>query len=421
MIQDRPCNTRGRGATLRRFRNNQFPGGLWKRCISASIAERLAFAGLDALYLVTDDQLDARRRLGISEADPDVARVQRGPGTVTVVGLAGPHATDVLYRSGPTRLGRFDTIVVDTPPVKKGGCLPGVLLLAPFDGDDASANLIRMLRATPANTEIVLVRIDRVSKAEWAHDAAIIGDASNRPEPLSYLPDPLPRTAEVRDALNRGRSVWTLPRRGATLASCAAWSRWPGSRGAGSSPGPRCRRSRPWRRPPHTSTAGTTVLDPARARAEADAAERRGAGTLWAEGAVEWEAVSIGAGSQPMVLPVADAGVLPPLEGPHVAAVPRVETGRATEQVPAALLAAILTRLEMTAPSADGMPPWLADAVGDPRTYDSATTSRKDVCARVDPGLYRRLQAMKEGEVRAADNRGGLGVRVAGGAGGGGA
>jgi len=32
-----------------------------------------------------------------------------------------------------------------------------------------------------------------------------------------YLPDPLPRTAEVREALNRGQSVWTLPRRGATL------------------------------------------------------------------------------------------------------------------------------------------------------------------------------------------------------------
>ena len=82
---------------------SSWKGGVWKTCLSASIAERLAFAGLDVLYLVTDDQLDARRRLGLSEADPDVARVQRGPGTVTVVGLAGPHATDLLYRSGPGR------------------------------------------------------------------------------------------------------------------------------------------------------------------------------------------------------------------------------------------------------------------------------------------------------------------------------
>lgn len=194
---------------------SSWKGGVWKTCISASIAERLAFAGLDILYLVTDDQLDARRRLGISESDPDVARVQRGAGSITVVGLAGAHAMDVLYRSGPGRLGRFDAMIVDTPPVKRGGCLPGVLLIAPTDGDDASANLIRMLRATPANTDIVLVRIDAVSKQEWAHDAATIHDASNH-DGGSYLPGPLPRTNEIREALNRGQSVWTLPRRGPT-------------------------------------------------------------------------------------------------------------------------------------------------------------------------------------------------------------
>ena len=195
---------------------SSWKGGVWKTCISASLAERLAFAGVDVLYLVTDDQLDARRRLGISESDPDVARVQRGAGSITVVGLAGAHAVDVLYRSGPGRFGRFDAIVVDTPPVKTGGCLPGVLLIAPTDGDDASANLIRMLRATPANTEIVLVRIDAVHKRDWAHDAATIHDASNHTGALSYLSDPLPRTDEVREALNRGQSVWTLARRGPT-------------------------------------------------------------------------------------------------------------------------------------------------------------------------------------------------------------
>jgi hypothetical protein len=195
---------------------SSWKGGVWKTCLSASIAERLSFAGLDVLYLVTDDQLDARRRLGISEADPDAARVQRGSGTVTVVGLAGPHANDLLYRSGPGRFGRFDAVVVDTPPVKKGGSLPGVLLIAPTDGDDASANLIRMLRATPANSDIVLVRIDAVPKREWEHDAAVIHHASNHAGALSYLSDPLPRTNEVRDALNRGQSVWTLARRGHT-------------------------------------------------------------------------------------------------------------------------------------------------------------------------------------------------------------
>ncbi len=200
---------------------SSWKGGVWKTAISASIAERLAFAGLDVLYLVTDDQLDARRRLGISESDPDVARVQRGPGSITVVGLAGAHAVDVLYRSGPGRFGRFDAVVPEvgqasTPPVKKGGCLPGVLLIAPTDGDDASANLIRMLRATPANTEIVLVRIEAVPKHEWVHDAAVIHGASDHTGGFSYLPIPLPRTNEVRAALNCGQSVWTLARRGAT-------------------------------------------------------------------------------------------------------------------------------------------------------------------------------------------------------------
>ena len=211
---------------------SSWKGGVWKTCISASIAERLAFAGLDVLYLVTDDQLDARRRLGISESDPDVARVQRGVGSITVVGLAGAHAVDVLYRSGPGRFGKFDTIIVDTPPVKKGGCLPGVLLIAPTDGDDASANLIWMLRATPANTDVVLVRIDAVPRKEWERDATTIHDASNHAGG-SYLPGPLPRTDEVREALNRGQSVWTLPRRGPTREfiqgveslSGAAWAR----------------------------------------------------------------------------------------------------------------------------------------------------------------------------------------------------
>ncbi len=107
------------------------------------------------LYLVTDDLLDARRRLGIFESDPDVARVQRGPGSITVVGLAGAHAMDVLYRSGPGRFGRFDAIVVDTSPVKQGGCLPGLLFVAATAGGRRRRRAARRVarlaapRATP--------------------------------------------------------------------------------------------------------------------------------------------------------------------------------------------------------------------------------------------------------------------------------
>lgn len=138
------------------------------------------------------------------------------------------------------------------------------------------------------------------------------------------------------------------------------------------------------------------MLDPARARAEADAAERRGEGTLWTDGPVAWDAVSVGAVSQPAVVPVVDPGSAPAPDGRRVTAVPRAEPHQTTADAPTALLAAILARLEMTAPSTGSVPAWLTDAVGDPRTYDAASAQRKDVCARVDPALYRRLKAMKE-------------------------
>ena len=50
------------------------------------------------------------------------------------------------------------------------------------------------------------------------------------------------------------------------------------------------------------------MLDPVRARAEADAAERRGAGTLWAAGPVAWEGVTVGTVAQPEVVPAVEYG-----------------------------------------------------------------------------------------------------------------
>ena len=138
------------------------------------------------------------------------------------------------------------------------------------------------------------------------------------------------------------------------------------------------------------------MLDPVRARAEADAAERRGAGTLWATGPVEWETVSAGTVAQPEVVPVVEeAGGEAARARPRVAVLPRAEPRRGTEEVPTALLAAILARLEMAPTATGGVPAWLVEAVGNPLTYDGAAPNRKDVCARVDPALYRRLQAMK--------------------------
>jgi hypothetical protein len=138
------------------------------------------------------------------------------------------------------------------------------------------------------------------------------------------------------------------------------------------------------------------VLDPARARAEADAAEKRGAGTLWAAGPVEWDNVSVGAVVQEVVAVTDDEAATVAPARPRVVALARAEPTVRAEQVPTALLAAILARLEMVPTPGDAVPAWLVEAIGNPLSYDAAAPHRKDVCARVDPALYRRLQAMKD-------------------------
>ena len=93
------------------------------------------------------------------------------------------------------------------------------------------------------------------------------------------------------------------------------------------------------------------MLDPARARAEADAAERRGNGTLWAAGPVAREGVSVGSVSQAEVVPVVEDGAEAQRTRPRVAAIPQREPAVGTQEVPTALLAAILARLEMAPPA----------------------------------------------------------------------
>lgn len=145
------------------------------------------------------------------------------------------------------------------------------------------------------------------------------------------------------------------------------------------------------------------MLDPARARAEADAAERRGAGTLWGAGPVAWEGVSAGIVVQAEVVPSVDEPGSGRSEGAPEAGVATLRKRvappvPAAEPVSTALLTAILARLEIVAPrlAEEGLPSWLAEAIGNPLAYDAASSHRIDVCARVDPALYRRLQAMKE-------------------------
>lgn len=192
-----------------------FKGGCWKTSIAVALAERLAHAGLSVLLLTCDRQEDARTRLGVSPSASVVAVVQRGPGRVSVAGIRGSKAVDLLYRSDPAALKDYDVAVMDTPPAEESGRLPGVLLIAPLDGTDAAKNLVVMLRSTPGNSDIALVRVGRMEPLEWAKDATAIGEAADRK--VRFLSQPLPRSTPVAEAHNEGRSVWSLPRRGCTM------------------------------------------------------------------------------------------------------------------------------------------------------------------------------------------------------------
>lgn len=189
-------------------------GGAWKTALAVAVAERLAFAGCRVLMVTTDDQLDARFRLGIRGAAPEVARVARGPGSITVIGAAGTKAIDLLYRARPKDLGAFDVAVVDTPPTSKGGCLPGVLWVAPVDSADAARSLVNQMASTPANTNPVLVGPDRGDSEAWQQLVTAIEQAAGRD--VAFYPHPLPRVPAIKAAHDEGRSVWTVPRQGGT-------------------------------------------------------------------------------------------------------------------------------------------------------------------------------------------------------------
>lgn len=197
-----------------------FKGGALKTSLAVALAERMALAGLTVVLFACDGQEDARARLGLKPTDPPVAKVTRGAGTIVIAGLPTAQATQFIYRDGLGKLGHVDLVVVDTPPVRHGGSLPGVLLFATTDGDDATRNLCSMLRLTPKNTDIVLMRYhtlaSRPDPDEWVDEVNAIATAVGGNREMLYLP-PLPRADPVKKALDAGQSVWELPRRGRTL------------------------------------------------------------------------------------------------------------------------------------------------------------------------------------------------------------
>ncbi len=204
-------------------------GGVWKTSLAVSLAERLAFAGLRVGLLATDAQQDARARLGIRPAAPDVARVERGDGVVVAVGLGGSQAADVLYRH-PERIGPIDVAVVDTAPSRRGMRLPGTMVVVPVFDADSTRNNVAALLAAPKNCRLILIRTGaKVPKDEWARDVNAVGQALDRD--LQFVTAPLSPSSAIAGAHAEGRSVWSLPRRGAVKAylegievlAAAAW------------------------------------------------------------------------------------------------------------------------------------------------------------------------------------------------------
>ena len=191
-------------------------GGVWKTSVAVSLAERLALAGLRVGLLATDAQQDARARLGVRPADPDPARVQRGEGVVVCAGLAGPQAADVLYRH-PERLGTIDLAVVDTAPSRRGMRLPGTLVIVPVFDADSTRNNVAALLAAPDTCRIVLIKTGaKMPSDEWRHEVYMIEEALDRD--IEFVPDPLPSAHAIAEAHAAGRSVWSIPRRGAVRA-----------------------------------------------------------------------------------------------------------------------------------------------------------------------------------------------------------
>ena len=196
-----------------------YKGGAGKTALAVPIAERLAFAGLRVLLMTCDTQEDARYRLGVTRSEGAIATRHYGSGTVSVTGVRGEKVIDVLYRKGPERmgLGSYHMAVLDTPPEVQGGSLPGVLLVATVDGADAARNIVTMLKRTPSNSDIIMVRLGREDPDDWQQNVNVMEEVLQRS--LDLFPEPLLKSKRIKEAHNSGESVWTIPRTGRKTAT----------------------------------------------------------------------------------------------------------------------------------------------------------------------------------------------------------
>lgn len=58
----------------------------------------------------------------------------------------------------------------------------------------------------------MLVRVHRIPAEEWAQEVEVLERLTKRS--MDYLDEPLPRVDAVKAACDKGRSVWSIPRRG---------------------------------------------------------------------------------------------------------------------------------------------------------------------------------------------------------------
>ena len=189
-----------------------FKGGTIKTSTAVALAERFAWGGMKILLITTDDQLDTRRRLGLSPSGP-APSVQRGRGTVTVRGMTPDGLVTKLY--GAEFDGDYSIVIVDTPATVKGGTFPHTFLVAPVSNRDSINNLPRLLKRSRKSVTAVVFRFvetnRRMSADEWEGEVRAMYAAAGRP--FTYLEAPVHRSDPVSDAHATGVSVWGIDRR----------------------------------------------------------------------------------------------------------------------------------------------------------------------------------------------------------------
>ena len=191
-----------------------YKGGSWKTSIAVACAERIAMAGYRVLLPTVDGQEDALTRVGQGTVSGGT-KLTIGQGTLTVLGMDRETLLSTIYAGPDPSFGDVDVIIADMPPVREGGWLPGTYTVVPLVDHNAILNAHTMLMGTPANTDVLLVRVGDLAPSEtWSKTAKAIQKALGRS--IDWLDEHVPKSGPIADAHATGTSIWTLPKRGNT-------------------------------------------------------------------------------------------------------------------------------------------------------------------------------------------------------------